>query len=215
MSPKPLYINKYLKLLLIFAITGAIVVACAAMETKGKESNSGPNTVPEWDQKYPKVFTNSGYQGLIESNTQLEALQNLPESQQELIGTITNPFGIRDDILDYILTNIPESNIKWRAAGIALAQTYNVMYEFSTLPNEQRIIAANKNTLLSKCLLIFSNDFDTYYKFSKGMERLLNNSDKRKENINQIDQKVFGWHVIGSGMNSEDENKYCNNGYFK
>lgn len=201
--------NKYLKLLLIFAITGAIVVVCSTIESKSKQSNSEPQTVAQWQQKYPAVFANAGYQSLIESNTQLEALQHLPESQQELIGVITNPFGIRDDILDYILINIPESDSHGLKALLFYTKYTQEVY-YSNLSQESLIMRSNDSTLMAACL-------DEYYGVDKGIEltkgvnTLMRDTKSRNQHLDQIDQKVFGWSVLG-GLTSKKINEACFHG---
>lgn len=208
MSPKPLYINKYLKLLLIFAITGAIVVACAAMETKSKESNSGPHTVAEWDQKYPQVFANAGYSGLIESSAQLKSLHNSPESQQELIGTITNPFGIRDDILMLTLS-IPESTPQLRVAIIKYSQIINKMY-YENINIEARLKLANQLSLSLTCARIAEGG---YYWITQ-VNDMMRDTAERSLHLNKMDSTVFSWHVIGSGLSINEEIARCKNGSY-
>ena len=60
------------KILILSTITLAIVVACATIESESKQSNSAPQTVAQWQQKYPQVFANAGYRGLIESSAQIK-----------------------------------------------------------------------------------------------------------------------------------------------
>lgn len=200
------------KILILSTITLAIVVACAAMETKSKESNSGPHTVTEWDQKYPKVFTNSGYQSLIEPNTQLKSLQRLPESQQELIGTITNPFGIRDDVLDYILTNIPESNILVRKAAIKLYEIKTNIYFNSNPESAQKL--AGLESLMYLCLFKELDAAKIDIKITDQIYHQFADTDKRKLYIDKIDTEYFAWKMIGSGLDSNAENKFCDAGQY-
>ncbi len=82
----------------------------------------------KWEKRYPQVFNNSDYNKLIESDGILNKLKNNPESLQELQGKITNEFGIRDDILEYILSlNL---NTQANYAIIQSTVNYNKIHNF-------------------------------------------------------------------------------------
>jgi hypothetical protein len=162
----------------------------------------------KWSQKYPQVFNNSGYNNLIESNGILNKLKNNPESLQKLQGKITNEFGIRDDILEYILSlNL---NTQANYAAIRMAQSEYLSYFFS---NDKITVnnLANKEMLSSFCLMNFVG-FNYMHKIHSEIDTKLRNTKERNERMWWVDNNYLGYHVIGTGLSTADEKEKCKRG---
>ena len=85
-------------------VIGIIVVivsvfACATCE---KDNVQGDNKVDisYWQQKSPKLINMAGYSKLGESNSGNDNVSS-NESKDMYIGKVTNPYGIRDDVLEF------------------------------------------------------------------------------------------------------------------
>ncbi len=158
-------------LTLISVATVAIIsLACASMSNQKEEKNIVDTQ--KWQAKAPQLFSNTGYKKLIE----LDTVETLPtnKSRQQLIGTITNPFGIRDDILEYILLNIPESNTRATIAAIKMAYYYQSEIG---LYNDKKINElSNKAGAAISCLNLPMASMD---KFITGYGDLLRNTKER------------------------------------
>ena len=164
----------------------------------------------KWETKFPKVFNNSGYSKLIESKEILEQFKNNPESLQELQGKITNEFGIRDDILEYILSlNLDENSSK---ALIKMSQYDNAMYYLSKNDKEANIWA-NKGALAMRCVFYFLNDKKSI-KLIRETDLMMRNTKERNKYMWWIDTNYLGYHVIGTGLSMPEENKKCKESYY-
>lgn len=187
-----------------------IAIACAAL---GNDKNSAfngvhvtPQSTTKWAKKAPQLFNNVKYSKLIESNI------HLSESQAELVGTITNPFGIRDDILEYIIANVPSEPQYALKAAITLARNEQVIY-YGKISESQALQLANENSLILICLLKYLGN-DKWDSLTKNTEALLRNTKARDKHMCAIDTKVFGWKIIGSGLNGAEIEKACEKGDF-
>jgi hypothetical protein len=162
----------------------------------------------KWEKRYPQVFNNSGYNKLIESDGILNKLKNNPESLQKLQGKITNEFGIRDDILEYILSlNL---NTQANYAAIRMAQSEYLSYFFS---NDKITVnnLANKEMLSSFCLMNFVG-FNYMHKIHSEIDTKLRNTKERNERMWWVDNNYLGYHVIGTGLSTADEKEKCKRG---
>lgn len=158
----------------------------------------------KWSQKYPQVFNNSGYNNLIESNGILNKLKNNPESLQKLQGKITNEFGIRDDILEYILSlNLDESN---NYAAIKFSQISNYIY-FSDISVVDANFYSKKQVQALFCL-----NAKNWLKISRHIDAMMRDTKERNERMWWVDNHYFAYKVIGTGLNSIDEDNICKNG---
>jgi hypothetical protein len=166
--------------------------------------NSGGNEkVVDWQKKYPQLSNNAGYGKLAES---VPAYQAKTASQQELVGKVSNEFGIRDDVLKLILNTIPESNVRATIAAIKLAQ-YN-QAEIG-LNNDMEInVIENKASAAISCMndqVIFQNKrfFDNYNK-------LLRDTPARQAEQDRI-ERLLSNHVISNdyGIQSYDLKEQC------
>ena len=197
--------KKNLKYILIFV--GFVLIVFFVKNTINQKFDKGVNiNNSKWEKDYLKIFNNSGYSKLIESKGILNKLKNNPESLQELQGKITNEFGIRDDILEYILSlNLDESN---NYAAIRFSQTINGIYYLSK-NNIEANIFANQNVLVDIC---FSNINNNWIKITENIEKMMRNNKDRDKHMWWIDNHYLGYHVIGTGLSTSEEDKICKNG---
>ena len=160
----------------------------------------------KWEKRYPQVFNNSGYNKLIESNSILNKLKNNPESLQKLQGKITNEFGIRDDILEYILS-LNLNNEFVNIAAIKYAQGINLIYYSDLNFNEKQKIDNNLSLILT-CLTLFTKNYNIYDRINQ----YYSDNGVRKSYIENFDNHYFAYKVIGSGLSFVDEKEKCKKG---
>lgn len=160
----------------------------------------------KWSQKYPQVFNNSGYNNLIESNGILNKLKNNPKSLQKLQGKITNEFGIRDDILEYILSlNL---NTQANYAIIQSTVNYNKIYYLAKSPKEANDFA-NKQSLAITCSSMITPD---WLIIGRKIDKMMRDTKARNNRMWWVDNNYLGYHVIGTGLSTAEENDVCRNG---
>jgi hypothetical protein len=194
---------------IIIGIVGVVAISCANLNDKSKEVVGVTNqSILQWKSKSPQLFNNVGYSELIESNIKLNKY-NVLESQVELMGVITNPLGIRDDILKYILKNATNNNQLVLKAVVKYAQNEQLIY-YGNISESKAIYLANKQVLLETCLLMYNGN----YNLVDNINELMRNTKKRDERMWEIDTKYFAWKVIGSGLSINDEKIACKNGEF-
>ena len=140
---------------------------------------------------------------MIES---VPAYQAKTASEQDLIGKVTNQFGIRDDVLKLILTSIPESDTGSTIAAIKMAQ-YN-QAEIG-LTNDMEINSIeNKASAAVSCMsdqMIFQNS-----KFFDSYNQLLRDTPARQAEQDRIEH-LLNNHVISNdyGIQSYDKKEQC------
>ncbi len=194
---------KIISVLVVIAAS-IIAISCANLNNNTKTDTSiTAKTTAQWKDKAPQLFANAGY-GLVESNTTTN--QNISESQAELIGVITNPFGIRDDVLDYTLTKIPESNIRARVSAIKMAYFYQK--EIGVTDDKELNDLDNKAAAGIYCISLSIQDSDSYI---KGYDKLIRNTPARLAEQRRIEHLLNG-HVISAdfGIDTYDFKKQCN-----
>ena len=192
----------------IIAIIASIIIACANFKNSTSDNiNITRQSTAKWKQKVPQLFNNVGYSKLIESYSNTK--QNVPESMVHLAGRITNPFGVRDDILDYILahTNNNESAL---LAGIKFAQNEQSIY-FSNISQQEAIKLATNNALVGWCIVKYLGK-DNSFKIIDNVDSLMRNTKERDRRMWDIDTRYFGWQVLGSGLTGTEEDERCKNG---
>lgn len=196
-------VSKKMKILTLVSVVavGIVSLACASMNNQKTETNIVDTQ--KWQAKAPQLFSNIGYKKLIESRIVESSTTN--RSQQALVGTITNPFGIRDDVLEYILLNIPESNTRATIAAIKMA--YYDQAEIGVTDDKQINVFANKAMASVYCSNISSQEG---YKFDQGYNKLLRNTKERFAEQERIESLLSG-HVISAdfGINSYDFKEQC------
>jgi hypothetical protein len=159
-----------------------------------------------WNNEIPRVLHNAGYVAELEESA--PRLLNLSESLDELRGPITNPFGIRDDILEYIMTNIPKDNESAIRAAIKEMQYDQAVY-FDNPSGEEALRLDAKSALADSCLMTYMNT-DT----PLAIWRVMRNTDARDKYMWAIDRKYFSWKVLGTGLTIDDEEIACEKGAF-
>ena len=186
--------KRYLIALVLIVVCGVAFVSC---------SSTGQGSGVNWQKKYPQLTNNVGYSRLIES---VPAYQAKTASEQDLIGKVTNQFGIRDDVLKLILTSIPESDTGSTIAAIKMAQ-YN-QAEIG-LTNDMEINSIeNKASAAVSCMsdqMIFQNS-----KFFDSYNQLLRDTPARQAEQDRIEH-LLNNHVISNdyGIQSYDKKEQC------
>ena len=186
--------KRYLIALVLIVVCGVAFVSC---------SSTGQGSGVNWQKKYPQLTNNIGYSRLIES---VPAYQAKTASEQDLIGKVTNQFGIRDDVLKLILTSIPESDTGSTIAAIKMAQ-YN-QAEIG-LTNDMEINSIeNKASAAVSCMsdqMIFQNS-----KFFDSYNQLLRDTPARQAEQDRIEH-LLNNHVISNdyGIQSYDKKEQC------
>jgi hypothetical protein len=164
----------------------------------------------KWEKKYPEAFKQIGNDGALESKVAF--LNKVIESQNPLIGNITNELGIRDDILEYIIKTVPQNKPLALKAALQIAQNNQIIY-YGDITQQEAISLENNNYLVGWCLLQYLGDKPNL-DLSRGMENLLRNTKERDDHLWGIDRKFFSWKVLGSGLSTDEENARCEKGEF-
>ena len=136
-------------------------------------------------------------------------------ADQKLLGTITNKYAIRDDILAYIYQAIPADNQRARDAAIRYAQ-YTREEHFNQNPDQAReYVEWSSNA--SWCLDNFIGD-EKSLEVARKVDKLYRDTNERKSYIRKREETVFAWHVfstkIGNLKNkhNEDIKEFCLSG---
>ena len=160
-----------------------------------------------WGVKYPQL-------GAIESSTISVPIAVATDSKRaKLIGVITNQYGIRDDILQYILDNVPADNKQGIEASIHLAKNeYDTLYADS--PEKARY-AMNMGMNVVRCNTVILGEQNKVW---RGISDLYRNTPDRRKYANDIQGNVLGNHVydgnVGemANINFSDSEQYCKSG---
>ena len=198
-----------LKILVGVIVVGAGLIVWLSMGEAKLDKNL-PRNQAQWEDKYPQVFSNVGYAKLIESAPEVTQYSKLPESLQELSGKITNRFGIRDDILEFIIQKASESTDEriFRAA-ILYAQDMQQIY-YGNVGQEEAVRLSRRDSLLLGCL----HDYTDNFEITRGLSKRMRDSKPRNQHMWRLDQEYFSWQLLGSGLSSADEDKFCKEGVF-
>lgn len=159
-----------------------------------------------WDKKYPSVFKNVRYSKLIESKGILEAYENSPESLQILRGKITNEFGIRDDILEYILSlNLSESN---NYAIVKFSQIATIIY----FQAKNKTEATSYSQILVQSLFCFKSN--NWLKISQKIDSMMRDTKERNKRMWWVDNHYFAYQALGTGLSGVEEGEICEKGNY-
>lgn len=206
--------SKKVKIIIVIIIVaiGSIAIAYSGFG-KNKAQIIGVDVTSQstakWKIKAPQLFSNVGYSKLIIESTTNN--KNMSIKMRELQGTITNPLGIRDDILDYIINNVPQDNSLVIKAVIRIAQTDQKIY-YGNITKQEALLINKKEMLAQTCLMRYlPNKWD---KIVTDLDKLLRNSKKRDKYMWDLDTKYFGWEVLGTGYTVGEENELCEKGEF-
>lgn len=138
---------------------------------------------------------------------ELEPVKN----KQELEGRIKNEYGIRDDVLRFIEQNVPADNKEAVTAAIKLAQYDNQTY-YHSANAEEAVVWARKGMLALRCLRQALPK--VWVGVAEGMGKLMHNNSDRDKYMWDVDEKYFGWKVLGTGLTESGERKKCEAGDF-
>ena len=160
-----------------------------------------------WLQRYPQLKS-------IPANSQTAMIDKLrtSESISALIGPIDNPYGVRNDILDAILTIVPKDNPQMLRAAIKEAYYDNLsIYSKS---DKDKLFYVRKSSLSMNCL--FKYDVSVNNKFANKVAHSIGddmrNTDVRDELIHHLETTVFAWQMVGTGLGSTTEEDLCQSG---
>ena len=162
----------------------------------------------KWLQRYPQLKT-------VASGSMTITIDKLrtSESISELIGPIDNPYGVRNDILDKILSIVPESNPQMLKAAIMSAYYENLALYSSS--DESKLFYVRKSSLAGHCLsLIDNNKLTIYTKTMRTIDSSMRNNDTREKWVSNVEQTAFAWQTIGSGLAQDEENELCQKGKY-
>ena len=188
--------KRYLVAFVLIVVCGVAFVSC---------SSTGQGSGVNWQKKYPQLANNVGYSRLVES---VPAYQAKTASEQELIGKVTNQFGIRDDVLKLILTSIPESNVQATIAAIKMAQYDQA--EIGVTDDKEMNLIANKAAAASACLSQNISMMDRS-SFGQGYDKIIRDTPARQEEQSRI-ESLLSNHIISAyfGIQSYDFKEQCN-----
>lgn len=172
-------------------------------------SQTQQKSFTRWQKKYPQLKS-------IPASCQTAMIDKLrtSESISQLIGVITNSYGIRDDIFESILLISPLDNYLFLKAAIKTAY-YDNLSSYA-LTNTEKIATARKGSLSERCMVMFdgSGPDDTaaeelWYRVSKMSSDALRDTVARDNYQRNLDQTVFAWQLLGYDGN---EKLHCKRG---
>lgn len=189
-------------------ITLLLVISCVVIFLFYLINENKPQEKPQhkidisWAKKYPQFTNNVGFAKLVESPA---IYQNKTTIQQELIGTVTNQFGIRDEVLQLILTSIPESDVRSTIAAIKLAKYHQL--EVGLTNDAQINIFENRASAAISCINLPMMD---RYNFVVKYDKMIRDTPARKAEQDRIEHALNG-HVISNdyGIQSYDIKEQC------
>lgn len=193
------------------AILACLLIACSSLiHSQSSSTNVTTTNVINkklWQAKAPQLFSNIGYSKLVESTN------NNPTgspSQNRYIGKVTNPFGIRDDVLEFILSSFPKNE------SAIYAAIRNEQYElliFNAETDKEAVKYANDGGVAIWCLgnAIGDINADKFYDALNDV-RL---STPEGKNIDKVVRRKLAWKIWGFGHKSTIElDSICNKGAY-
>ncbi len=192
----------------VIGLIGAVaigIIACATIVIPNNSNEkSTTQSVTKWKKQAPQLFDNTGYSKLIESDV---VNKNVVNESQIYIGKVTNPFGIRDDVLDFIINYFP-NNESATYAAIRMEQTQVRIYYAKT--DKEAVQISNNGEIAIWCL---ANNVG----FSKA-EEYINNKDKTSldtvegKNIDTEIRRKLGWKILGNHLSKVQMDAICEKG---
>lgn len=193
-------------------IIGIIIIASSLLayttfgSTSGilQKNDNNPIDITKWQKKAPNLFNNVGHNSVTESCLIIRS--DLSGSMVELQAGITNPFGIRDDILDFILDNIPKDNNQARLFAIKMAY-YDRLALFASESQVNKLVNKGYASLICLNQYLSIQDAD---KFIKSYEAKCD-SDKSTKLLWENVENQLNHHVITAdfGIDNNNINKRC------
>lgn len=162
-----------------------------------------------WLQRYPQLKN-------IPANSQTATIDKLrtSESISALIGPIDNPYGVRNDILDAILTIVPKDNLQMLHGAIQEAYYDNLsIYSKS---DKDKLFYVRKSSLAMGCLFQYDVSDNNIFagKVVDEMGDKMRNTDAREERVHHLETTVFAWQMLGSGLDDQTERELCQSGEY-
>jgi hypothetical protein len=173
-----------------------IIGSCATTPTA---STTTSISTTDWVQ----VFKNAGYvpPPTAKNESAIELIRELPESMQELAGTVTNPLGIRDDILEYTLTTFKDNP---KALDAAISYAHDNYWTFLA-ENKQNAREHIQAMVFSSWCISFYSNFAKRLEYTREVSKLLRNTKLRKKNIKQVESNYLSPGIYGFGNLSDKE----------
>jgi hypothetical protein len=183
------------KIILVSGVVIAmIIISCASIKSK-KASSPQNSEVSKLEKIAPQLVRSSPYANIVANVGRVKTSNQNPiesNSHHDLVGTITNKFGIRDDILDYIFTTIPKGNTGALVSAIKIAQ--NDQQEMFVKDSDKLNKLEDKGAAAVWCLGTYL-DGNSLEDFVHGYDKLMRNTPERKALQESIENKLGG-HVI-------------------
>lgn len=186
----------------------SVVVVSYATSTKDKQlSVKQPPAVEKIQSIAPQLVNKVGFTDAEPNDIKNTSHVQSTPSVQELVGKVTNPFGIRDDVLDYIIKSIPADNKGAIISAIKRAQI-DQQEMFVKDPDKLNKLE-DKGSASIMCLNTYIDDDIKTDDFIHGYDALMRNTPERKALQEEIENKLGG-HVISSnfGFRYEAQDSY-------
>ena len=195
-------------------IMGAVSVVCAviviiACATTQKDAKSSENqvtqkSIAQWHTKALGLFNNVGFGKLMES----AMVESIPLNNNQSIGKVTNPYGIRDDVLEFIIKTIPADNESAIYAAIRMMQYDVLIYRAKT--DDEAVEYANQQAIPIHCLVSNLGGVNT----SRLVDRIdeMDNITAESKKMAEVIRKKLAWKIIGTDKSNKELENICNNG---
>ena len=203
-------LNKILKTIFIICVVVIVIVAIEHKNKSASNVNVTTESIAKWKEKAPQLFGNEFNKVIVSG-----AISNkhTATSQDDLAGIITNPLGIRDDILDYIISVAPKDNLLASRAIIRIAQINQQIY-YGNVTQKEALKLMNHVFLTEICLSQYLQEHQEDIIINE-IDKLMRNTKSRDKHMWQIDTDVFGWQIIGAGTLTVAEiEEICKGGKF-
>lgn len=185
----------------ILIIISSCLIGCV-IYTLPKLLAETPPIKTQWTKKYPQLANNIGFAKLVESNP---TVIKHSDKIKDLIGPVSNEFGIRDEVLTLILQTIPESDVRSTIAAIKMIQFYQAQVGVTNDKEMNKL--ANKASAASSCINIPMMD---RYNFGQSYDKIIRDTSDRQDEQDRIEHLLSG-HVISAdyGIQSYDPKEQC------
>ncbi len=196
-----LRLNKKMKIIIgvVLSITAIIMIACAVNNDNPKSQSQ--KMVTKWNYNYPQLVKMAGSAPINKKPAQNISV----ESEDVLLGKITNEFGIRDDVLTKILKTIPADNESATIHAIRMEQYDQKV--FTATNTKDAVNYAEKMGASMECLMKSFGMLNTHH-LIMSISDMQQDTPARFEQKQYVQQKLLGWQVI------HDINGDCNAGNY-
>ena len=147
-----------------------------------------------------------------EKQSEVVKIEKQTVSLKELEGTITNRYGIRDDIVRYIERNMPKGNPIIDTATFKFAAITNEIYYHTS--EKDAMEKAQTQFIALQCLRKQMSMVE-WDKFTDGINNMMNDTPERKKHTKDIDNKYFGWKIFTVKISDDEKLKIvCESGNY-